>query len=93
MNKRDKIKKHDFVVTIIVVLFSCTVGPQLVSCQKKTAAAAAAGGGGGAGGSGGGSGAGLEDIFAKELYRGMSSYTNVFKAAIKKELGYCILDV
>jgi hypothetical protein len=92
MNKRDKIKKHDFVVTIIVVLFSCTVGPQLVSCQKKTAAAAA-GGGGGAGGSGGGSGAGLEDIFAKELYRGMSSYTNVFKAAIKKELGYCILDV
>jgi hypothetical protein len=91
MNKRDKIKKHDFVVTIIVVLFSCTVGPQLVSCQKKTAAAAAAGGG--AGGSGGGSGAGLEDIFAKELYRGMSSYTNVFKAAIKKELGYCIVDV
>jgi hypothetical protein len=27
------------------------------------------------------------------LYRGMSSYTNVFKAAIKKELGYCIVDV
>jgi hypothetical protein len=92
MNKRDKIKKHDFVVTIIVVLFSCTVGPQLVSCQKKNAAGGG-GGGGGAGGSGGGSGAGLEDIVAKELYRGMSSYTNVFKAAIKKELGYCILDV
>ncbi|CAJ2654476.1 unnamed protein product [Trifolium pratense] len=80
MNKRDKIKKHDFVVTIIVVLFICTLGPQLVSCQKNA-------------GDGGSSGTGLEDIVAKEMYRGLSSYTNVFKATIKKELGYCIVDV
>lgn len=79
MNKRDKIKKHYGFVVIIVVLFSFNVGPQLVSCQKN-----AAGGGGG--------GAGFE-IFAKELYNSLSNYTDVFKGAIKKELGYCIMDV
>ncbi|CAI8616396.1 unnamed protein product [Vicia faba] len=81
MNKRDKIKKHCSFVVVIVVFFSFNVGPQLVSCQKN------AGGGGG-----GSSGAGFE-IFAKELYNSMSNYTNVFKGAIKKELGYCIMDV
>lgn len=80
MNKRDKIKKHYGFVVVIVVLFSFSAGPQLVSCQKNAAAA------------GGSSGAGFE-IFAKELYNSMSNYTNVFKGAIKKELGYCILDV
>ncbi|CAK8576199.1 unnamed protein product [Lathyrus sativus] len=41
---------------------------------------------------GGGTGAGFE-IFAKELYNSLSNYTDVFKGAIKKELGYCIMDV
>ncbi|XP_061362484.1 ABC transporter G family member 28-like [Gastrolobium bilobum] len=40
----------------------------------------------------GSGGAGVE-IFAQQIYRSMSNYTTVFKAAIKKELGYCILDV
>ncbi|XP_027348257.1 ABC transporter G family member 28-like [Abrus precatorius] len=42
--------------------------------------------------SGSSGGAGVE-IFAQEMYRGMSNYTYVFKGAIKKELGYCIVDV
>lgn len=32
-------------------------------------------------------------IFAQELYNSMKSYTSVFKSAIKKELGFCIVDV
>lgn len=40
----------------------------------------------------GGGGGGLE-IIAQEVYRSMSNYTSVFKSAIKKELGYCIVDV
>nr|KYP37548.1 ABC transporter G family member 28 [Cajanus cajan] len=38
------------------------------------------------------SGAGFE-IFAQEIYRSLSNYTTLFKSAIKKELGYCIVDV
>lgn len=77
MNKRDRIRKHGFVVIIFVVF----VGPQLVSCQKSNDD-----------GDVGGSGAGIE-IFAQEMYNSMSGFTSVFKGAIKKELGYCILDV
>jgi len=76
MNKRDRIRKHGFVVIIFVVF----VGPRLVSCQKSN------------GDDVGGSGAGFE-IFAQEMYNSMSGYTSVFKGAIKKELGYCIVDV
>ncbi|KAL2328579.1 hypothetical protein Fmac_022006 [Flemingia macrophylla] len=39
-----------------------------------------------------GTGAGFE-IFAQEIYRSLSNYTTLFKSAIKKELGYCIVDV
>ncbi|CAJ1979273.1 unnamed protein product [Sphenostylis stenocarpa] len=44
------------------------------------------------GGGGGGTGAGIE-IFAQEVYRSMSNYTSVFKKAIQKELGFCVVDV
>jgi len=63
----------------VVIIFVVFVGPQLVSCQKSNDG-------------GGTSGAGLE-IFAQEVFNSMSSYTSVFKGAIKKELGYCIVDV
>lgn len=62
---------------IVVVLINFIVGPRLIFCQKS---------------SGGGGGGGLE-IIAQEVYRSMSNYTSVFKSAIKKELGYCIVDV
>lgn len=72
-------KTKNVALVIIVVFFSCIEGPRLVSCQKNGA------------GSGSG-GAGME-ILAQQMYKAMSNYTSIFKSAIKKELGYCILDV
>lgn len=78
MSNREGPRKVDFV--IIVVILTCIVGPLRVSCQDK-------------GGGGGGGGAGIQ-IFAQELYRtSMTNITKILKATIKKELGFCIVDV
>jgi len=88
MNLPNETRKVPFV--IVVVLISFILGPKLVFGQS-TGGGAGAGGAGGAG-AGGVGGAGLE-IFTQEVYRSMSNYTSVFKKVIKKELGYCVVDV
>ncbi|RDX74320.1 ABC transporter G family member 28, partial [Mucuna pruriens] len=95
MNLPNKTRKVPFV--IVIVLINLIVGPELVFCQNSgtgTGTDAGVGVGGGAGGGVGGppDGVGMQ-IFSQEIYRGMSNYTTVFKGAIKKELGYCIVDI
>ncbi|OIW08542.1 hypothetical protein TanjilG_03218 [Lupinus angustifolius] len=80
MSNRD-IKNVAFV--IIVVVLSSIVGPLHVSCQSNND--------GDSDGDGGGAGV---QILAQELYRAsMTNITKILKATIKKELGFCIIDV